>query len=54
MTKELIVEMECNLYNPMKMLQKICGSNFWKGISKGILGRQRDEMRRGIGGRLRK
>jgi len=25
-----------------------------KGFSKGILGRQRDEMRRGIGGRLRK
>jgi len=30
----------------MKMFQEICGSYFWKEISKWILGRQRDEMRR--------
>jgi hypothetical protein len=53
MTKELAIEMECNLYNPMKMLQEICGSNFWKQIGKGTLGRQKDEMRR-IGGMLKK
>jgi hypothetical protein len=32
----------------MKTLQEICGSNFWKEIGKGILGKQRDEMRRKI------
>jgi hypothetical protein len=32
----------------MKMLQEICGSDFWKEIGKGILGMQRDEMRRRI------
>jgi hypothetical protein len=37
--------MECNLYSPMKTLQEISGLNFWKEISKGILGRQRDEMK---------
>jgi hypothetical protein len=40
--------MECNLYNPMKTLQDIYGSNFWKEIDKGILGRQRNKMRRRI------
>jgi hypothetical protein len=38
----------------MKMLQEICGSDFWKEISKGTLGRQRDEMKRRTGSRLRK
>jgi hypothetical protein len=32
----------------MKTLQEIYGSNFWKEIGKGILGRQKDEMRRKI------
>jgi hypothetical protein len=30
----------------MKMFQEICGLDFWEEIGKGILGRQRDEMRR--------
>jgi hypothetical protein len=30
----------------MKMLQEICGSNFWKEIGEGILRKQRDEIRR--------
>jgi hypothetical protein len=30
----------------MKMLPEICGSDFWKEIGKGILGKQRNEMRR--------
>jgi hypothetical protein len=48
MTRKLVAKMECNLYSPMKMFQEICGLDFWKEISKGILGRQRDEMRRRI------
>jgi hypothetical protein len=40
--------MECNIYNPMKMLKEIYGSDFWKEIGKGIWGKQRDEMRRRI------
>ncbi len=28
------------------MFQEICGLDFWEEIGKGILGRQRDEMRR--------
>jgi hypothetical protein len=32
----------------MKTLQEICGLDFWKEIGKGILGRQRDEMKRKI------
>jgi len=46
--RELATKMECNLYSPMKTLQEICGLDFWKEISKGILGRQRDKMRRKI------
>jgi hypothetical protein len=46
MTKELAAKMKSNLCSPMKTFQKICGSNFWKEIGKGILGRQRDEMRK--------
>jgi hypothetical protein len=30
----------------MKTLQEICGSDFWKEIGKGILGRQRDEIKK--------
>jgi len=40
--------MECNFCSPMKTLQEICGLDFWKEIGKGILGRQRDEMKRKI------
>jgi hypothetical protein len=40
--------MECNLCSPMKIFQEICGSFFWKEINKGILGRQRDKMKRKI------
>jgi hypothetical protein len=40
--------MECNLYNPMKTLQEIYGLDLWKEIGNGILGRQRDDMRRKI------
>jgi hypothetical protein len=32
----------------MKTLQELCGSNFLKVIGKGILGKQRDEMKRRI------
>jgi hypothetical protein len=38
----------------MKMPQEIYGLDFWKEIGKGILGRQRDEMRKRIGGTLRR
>jgi hypothetical protein len=38
----------------MKTLQEIYGSYFWKEIGKGILGRQRDKIRKRIGGKLRK
>jgi hypothetical protein len=30
------------------MFQEICGSDFWKEIRKGILGRLKDEMRKKI------
>jgi hypothetical protein len=46
MTRELATKMECNFCSPMKMPKKIYGSDFLKEISKGNLGRQRDEMRR--------
>jgi hypothetical protein len=46
MTRELITKMKCNLCGPMKTLQEIYGSNFWKEIGKAILGKQRNEMRR--------
>jgi hypothetical protein len=39
--------MECNLYSSMKTLQELCGLDFWK-ISRGILGKQGDEMKRRI------
>jgi len=32
----------------MKMLQELCGLDFWKVTSKGILGKQGDEMKRRI------
>jgi hypothetical protein len=32
--------------SPMKTPQEIYGSDLWKEIGKGILGRQKDEMRR--------
>jgi hypothetical protein len=37
--------MESNLYNSMKTLQELCGSDFWKVIGKRILGEQGDEMK---------
>jgi hypothetical protein len=40
--------MECNICSPMQTSQEICGLDFWKEIGKGILGRQRDEMKRRI------
>jgi hypothetical protein len=40
--------MECNFYSLMKMFQEICESDFWKEIGKGILGKQRHEMKRRI------
>jgi hypothetical protein len=30
----------------MKTFQELCGSNFWKVISRRILGKQGDEMKR--------
>ncbi len=41
MTKEvgeIVFEMEKNLNNPMRTLQKLCGSNFYKMIGKGDFG----------------
>jgi hypothetical protein len=40
--------MECNLCSLMKTLEKLCGSDFWKVIGKGILGKQGDEVIRKI------
>ncbi len=40
--------MECNFCNLMKTLQELCGSDFWKVVDRGILGKQGDEMKRRI------
>jgi hypothetical protein len=40
--------MECNLCNSMKTLQELCGSDFWKEIGRGILGKQRNHMKNRI------
>jgi len=32
----------------MKMLQELCGSDFWKVIGKGILRKQGNEMKKRI------
>ncbi len=45
MTKEvgeIVFEMEENMSNPMRILQNLCGSNFYKVIGK----RDFEEMRR--------
>jgi hypothetical protein len=46
MTRELAAKMECNICSPMKTLKEICASDFLKEIGKGILGKQRDEIRK--------
>jgi hypothetical protein len=43
MTRELAAKMKSNLCNPMKTFQEIYGSDFWKGLARGIWGHK--EMR---------
>jgi hypothetical protein len=41
---EIASEMEGNLSNSMKILEELCGLDFCKEISTGILGKQGDEV----------
>jgi hypothetical protein len=44
MTKEvgeIVFEMEENMSNPMRTIQKLCGSNFCNAIGKGDFGEAR-------------
>jgi hypothetical protein len=36
MTNGVAAKIECNLCSPMKTLQEIYGSDFWKEIGKGM------------------
>ncbi len=45
---EIASKMEGNLNISMKILQELCGLDFYKEIGRGILGKQGDEVMRRI------